>query len=241
MSNPFDLVRPEPRRWVSDPTDKLTLVPERRSTRIVALDLGQSTDFCAAAVIDRDDTAPEPLDLHGPPNPLKGLLRCTALRRWPLHTDYCQVVSDVLDLPADVIVPDACGVGRPIVDLLRREAMKRNCRVKIHPVMTVGSNTKVASTRMEARGLMSSVPKIELVTSLMIAQQQGNLRLPNVPETQQLLHELAGYQLRYSQKGNVQFGNDPKKAPNDDLVVACALGVWYAMRFGVRRLGIYLG
>lgn len=163
--------------------------------RILGLDLGQAQDPAAAVVADRVVT--EPANFIGPRNPrFKMQIRVRAIRTWPLGTDYNDIVSDVLDpgLAADVIVPDFGGVGRPVVDMLRKQALQRNFKGKIKPVQLTGSAARVKQ-KQEARGQHWNVPKIDVVMSAIIAQQQGYLYLPNVPEVPLLLKQLRDFQM----------------------------------------------
>lgn len=196
--------------------------------RIVGLDLGQAGDHACAAVLERDLDQP------------RGVHYCRALRQFDLGTDYCDVVEAVMQLPWDVLVPDFCGVGRPVVDFIRREQMRVGHQGKVRPVATVASNAK-ARTKSEPRGVVHSMPKIELVTSLQLMQQQGLLRLPDTLEAKKLIGEIGNYQLRYSAKGNQQFGNKPGAGNHDDLVSALGLACWWAQRFGGKKLAIWCG
>lgn len=202
-------------------------------TRVMGLDLGQTSDKSAAAVVERTRDDP--------------VLRCVSLRTWPNGTSYVDVVRDVLDLPCDVYVPDACGVGRPVVDLLNSEITRRFSGVpmskdrKVRPVITVGSDVRTTRTKVERTGLYYSVPKVELVTSLIVLQQQDLLRLPATIDAKQLIKELSEYQRRTKQEtGSVQYGNKPGKGNHDDLISALALACWYSMRFGVKQLAVYM-
>lgn len=192
-------------------------------TRIIGLDLGQAGDPAAAAVVERDDATRH--------------LSCISLRRWTLGTDYCQVVADVLGLPSHAVVVDFTGVGRPVVDVMRREATKRGYSGKIQPVVFAGSNTR-AKQKREARGDHWVVPKIDLVTSIVLAQQAKQITFIDATETRALLHELADFRMRITKAANVQFGNKP--GGHDDLVCALGLAVWWARRSGSQKLAIYV-
>jgi hypothetical protein len=206
--------------------------------RILGLDLGQSQDPAAAALVDR--VTEEPPGFVGPRNPNFGMrIVCQALRLWPLGTDYTQIVSDVLDVNADAIVVDFGGVGRPVVDVMRKEAVKRNRKTKIRPVQLIGSSGR-AQIQAEARGSHWNVPKIDIVGSLILCQQKKQLWLPKCQETTTLLEQLRAFQMRITKAANLQFGNSPAGG-HDDLVVALGLACWYARRFGVGKFAIFVG
>lgn len=205
-------------------------------TRIVGLDLGQAHDPAAAAVCDRQTE--EPPEFIGSPNPnFKPRLLCRDLREWPLGTDYTQIVTDTLDVPqVDFLVVDFGGVGRPVVDMLRRDASKRNYRGRIIPVQLIGSAGRAAS-KQEARGRHWNIPKIDIVTSLTIAQQKGSLVLPAIPETGKLLLQLREFQMKFTKAANLQFGNAP--GGHDDILIALALCTWWDQRFGTLKPAVY--
>lgn len=198
---------------------------------MLGVDLGQAGDPAAAAMLVRktyDDA------FIGPRYPR---LMCRTLREWPLGTDYCQLVSDLLDAPVDVMVVEFNGVGRPVVDMLRREAARRNVEMKIRPVVTAQSNARV-KLKTEARGSHWFVPKVDIVTSIVTLVQQRMLVFPDIPEVKTLRQEMADFQMRYSRSANLQFGNVPGAGKHDDLVIALGLACWWMQRFGARRFSV---
>lgn len=204
--------------------------------RIIGLDLGQAQDPAAAAVVDREDK--EPLGFIGPRNPDHGLrFKCRGLRTWRLGTDYNDIVSDVLDVAADNLVVDFGGVGRPVVDMLRKQAFARKYRGKIRPVQLIGSSGR-ASQKHEARGAHWNVPKIDVVTSIITAQQSGLLWLPASEDTKALLEQLRVFRLKFTKSANMQFGNAP--GGHDDLVIALGLALWFGQKFGRLQPAIYI-
>ena len=212
--------------------------------RILGCDLGQASDPSAAAVVDRvaNAAAIDP-DNQLPQRGFK--LLCRGLKRYPLGVDYCDVCESVLSVPSDVLVVDFTGVGRPVVDLLRRMAMGDRLgkpraepyRGKIVPVIFAASNV-VLRGKTEARGRHYVVPKVDIVSSTMIAQQQKLLSLPSGPLVESLLREMADFRIRYTASANVTMGNAPGK--HDDLLIALCLACWYALRFARSLPSLYV-
>lgn len=200
--------------------------------KVLGLDLGQSADYTAGCLLEKKTY---PSDFVGPQY---AKFRCTSLRRWPLGVDYVDVAKDAVDLNPDVIVPDFTGVGRPVVDIMRREARNRGFEGKIRPVTIAASDARV-KLKTEARGSHWLVPKADLITSIAVMQQRRLLVLPRVPETELLLTELAQFQVRFSKHANVQFGNSPGARHHDDLVIAAGLASWFMLRFGTKQLAVY--
>lgn len=204
--------------------------------RVFGVDLGQSHDPAAAALIDRLE--PLPTDFIGPPD--KRVLRCRGLREWPLGTDYTLLVQDIIAVESDAIVVDFGGVGRPVVDMLRKAAFACQYKGKIYPVQLMGSNTR-AKEKREARGAHHNVPKIDVVTSLVVAQQSGVLTLPGGDTTAKLMQQLKDFQMRFTKAANLQFGNMPGTGKHDDIVIALGLATWFCATIGKMQPAIWCG
>lgn len=192
--------------------------------RVMGLDLGQAADYSAAVVLERRcyDS-----DFVGPPY---AKVNCVAIRRWPLNTDYNDVVKNVLDLPCDALVVDYTGVGRPVVDMLRRRAQHIGYRGMIRPVVIAASHV-VMRQKTELRGKHWVVPKVDLVTSINSLQQRGLLALPRCPETQMLLDEMDTFKMRYTKRSLAFEGTK-----HDDLLMAAGLAAWWTLRMFSRRV-----
>jgi len=115
----------------------LNLGPARILRFFVGLDLGQVCDFSTLAVIDRVELKGE-WDAAAFAWKKRIMLRLRHLERIPLGTPYPDVVSRVADVMRQVaaegnceLVVDGTGVGRPVVDLLRRSGLPCNLRAAI--------------------------------------------------------------------------------------------------------------
>src|SRR5207237_1061381 len=86
-----------------------------RHSYILGLDLGQTTDYSALVILERPAVCTD-----------KPTYALPHLRRWPLGTPYTQIVSDIAalvrtpPLVGSPVVVDQTGVGRPVVDLMRK-------------------------------------------------------------------------------------------------------------------------
>ncbi len=192
----------------------------------VGLDLGQSNDYTALAVVEKvgDDKAP---DLH---------LR--HLERYPLRMPYPEMVERVealvrnpkltttrpdrsgrriLEEP-DLLV-DATGVGRPVVDLFR----ERGLRYKAITITGGNSVTRVAGGY--------GVPKRDLIGALEVPFHSGRLK---VAAGLHLWGTLRGELQSFRRKVSLTTGNDTyehwRESDHDDLVLAAALACWGAER-----------
>src|SRR5581483_11945013 len=98
----------------------------------VGMDLGQSQDYTAIAVLERAESAGA-FDPAAFAYRKEVALRLRYLERVPLGTPYPEVVERVGRVVRGPdttghchLIVDATGVGRPVVDLLRRARLKCN-------------------------------------------------------------------------------------------------------------------
>jgi hypothetical protein len=189
---------------------------------VLGLDLGQAADPSALAVDEQTDAG------HGLKNHA-----VRHLRRWPLGSSYYDIADEVAEstrrLPRGrvALVVDATGVGRPVVEIIRkaRPAVGRLAAV------TITAGSEVTS---DAWGY--KVPKRQLVGCVQSALQGGRLHVAAaLPETKTLAHELSTFKAKVS----LATGNETLEAWRerdfDDLVLALAMCCWYGDR-GCRRV-----
>jgi hypothetical protein len=180
----------------------------------VGLDLGQTTDFTALAILERvaqDDET---------------IYKLRHVQRFHLGTDYTaiiQVVSKLVNTkPLDgcsTLVIDQTGVGRPVVDMFRKSTIS----APIIPI-TITSGNKVSRT--DDGGF--HVPKKELVTCLQLLLQNHQLQIPtSLPDARLLTRELLNFQVKITPSANEVFGTSGQ---HDDTVLAVALACWFAER-----------
>ncbi len=203
---------------------------------IAGLDLGQSRDYTALAIVEATPTEhhlpyvdidsayglliDQVAIIDGPPVSLA--LR--HLERVELGTPYPAIVSHVAGrmraVPGgSLLAIDKTGVGVAVADMFVGAGVPHIC-------VTITGGDQVQGEGTEWR-----VPKRDLVHGLLVALQQGRFKyaagLPMVP---QLIQELTAFEL----KVNAQTGHDSYEAwregTHDDLVLAVALACWPAER-----------
>jgi hypothetical protein len=150
--------------------------------------LGQARDFTALAIL-------ELIELLGAWDPITYAhrkyveLRLRYLERLPLGTPYPAVAERVVKITRSAemagrctLVVDATGVGRPVVDLLKRE--RPGCLLM--PVNITGGTSE------SRNGAYYGVPKRDLVTGVQVLLQSGGLQIAaGIPYGAALVEEMA--------------------------------------------------
>jgi len=190
-----------------------------RPDYFLGLDLGQTRDFTALAVLERQP----PTDAGTAVEPPEYALR--HLHRFPLGTPYTEIVPAVAalvrsgPLAESPVVVDQTGVGRAVVDMLRQAIGW------VVPVTITGGH---AATVTEDRSF--HVPKKELVTCLQILMQSRRLRIARtLHDAAVLVRELQQFQVKITAAAHETFGVW-REGQHDDLVLAVALACWWAER-----------
>ena len=194
----------------------------------VGLDLGQSNDYTALAVVEKVRTEGYDPDLH---------LR--HLERYPLRTPYPEMVARVAKLVEDPqlrssrvdrrlgrrvldepeLLVDATGVGRPVVDLFKERGLS-------YKAITITGGNKVTGI---AGGY--GVPKRDLVGALEVPFHSGRLKIAaglHLWET--LRTELQTFRRKVSLTTGMDTYEHWRESDHDDLVLAAALACWGAER-----------
>ena len=229
-----------------------------RSQWILSADIGQAIDPTAIAIVEYraraavrrdvvvaadairdgqvveidsfDAHANERFDAYQPAS-----INVRHLERLPLRTPYPDVVAHIagilrrppLDLPRAKLLLDMTGVGRPIVDMFVRAAL-----APVGVMITSGDQERRVHEH-EWR-----VSKSLLVSNLQASLHSGELRIAKgLPEARTLASELQSFRTTITESGNQRFG--AREGAHDDLVLAVAMGVWWARR--KRERGMVVG
>lgn len=198
-------------------------------TYFLGVDLGQSKDPTALAVIERIVTT----DLNCRDgvtfqHPQTVSLALRYLERPKLATPYPDLVARIaaVSLAPPLaqnceVVLDATGVGRPVVDMLRAEQLGG----KLVPVVIIPGEKQSFG-----EGGYWRVPKRDLVTALAIALQKREIHIADgMPLTSVLLSEMLNFKMKITAAANDTY-EAWRSGQHDDLVLAVALAVWRARR-----------
>jgi hypothetical protein len=196
----------------------------------VGVDFGQCRDFTAMAILERVEVEGE-WDGAAFARQKARALRLRYLERLPLGTPYPEVVERVREIVRSGellgrchLVVDATGVGRPVVDLLRRAGL--GC--PMWPVTITGGDAEMQS------GGYYRVPQRDLMVGLQVLLQRGALQIAaGLQYGPVLVEEMAGMRVKLSSGGRERYGAW-REGQHDDLVFAVALASWGAKKRGGR-------
>jgi hypothetical protein len=203
----------------------------------LGLDLGQRQDPAAIAILQRTIEPTGPFNRATWEFEREPHFRLCHTERLALGTPYIRIVSRIRSLleklsdplpgihscagtaPLRTLVVDASGVGRPVVELIRKAgigwvpALANPGRVAIVPVTITASG----APRCEASG-EEFVSRRDLITNLRILLEKRLLRISaRIHDREALLKEFVQLQ-------------DRSGSNHDDLVMATALACWRATR-----------
>jgi len=191
----------------------------------VGLDLGQRRDHSAVAVVEKLER-PRP---YGPAEFEAFVVRY--LERMPLGTTYPQVVARVCWMLGGrelyrrcELVVDATGVGAPVVEMLRAEGP--GCDISS---VTITGGEKESGGPAYGGGHYN-VPKRDLIASVQLALEKGELRISGLlREASALVEELVDVRKTARESGRDRVGAE-RAGEHDDLVIALALACWKGRR-----------
>jgi len=187
----------------------------------LGVDLGQSKDFTALAMVQRitrsvlheDGTVRSDTVYH-----LRRLERVPLLTRYPAIIRGVQQLMSTPPLSEDShLVVDKTGVGAAILDMFREAGMTAHA-------ITIHGGDAVTREYLHDR-----VPKRDLVGTLLKLYQTHRLEVAQEsPFVETLTQELVNFQIKI----NLATGHDSyeawRESVHDDLVLATALACWYA-------------
>lgn len=200
------------------------------------LDLGQAQDYTALTAIEKklikNDITMDYLNTL-PDKTVEGGGKEYHLRhveRFALGTTYPAIVSKLQDRINAInledkymVVVDATGVGRPVVDLMRKN------NIRCVPVsFTAGEKENFDEVFGGWR-----VPKRILVSNLQVLFQNGQLKMAaSLPHINVLTKELMNLKVKVTAAKNDTY-EAWREGDHDDLVFSLAMAAWYAVRFGI--------
>lgn len=188
----------------------------------LGLDLGQAADYTALVITERIPADPKPL------------YHLRHIQRLPLGTPYPNIVEQVqavTQMPLlqheAALAIDATGVGAPVVDMF----VSARLACPLVAVHIHGGDT------VTHEGRHYRVPKRNLVAVVQVLLQGGRLKIAEgLPETKTLVRELLGFKVKIDPQTAHDSYAAWRENIHDDLVLATALSLWAAERFGGKVL-----
>ena len=187
----------------------------------LGVDLGQSKDFTALAMVQR--VTRNVLDDDGTVHS-DTVYHLRRLERVPLGTRYPAIIRGVQQLMSTPplsedshLVVDRTGVGAAILDMFREAGMTAHA-ITIHGGDAV--TREYLHHRVPKRDLVGTLLKLYQTRWLEVAQES--------PFVETLTQELVNFQLKI----NIATGHDTyeawRESVHDDLVLATAMACWFA-------------
>lgn len=181
------------------------------------LDLGQVRDFTALSIAEKVKVA-ETYEYH-----TRHVERFELGITYPMIIDKLQERLRAVNLEKYKVVADATGVGRPVIDLMRKEG------ISVVPIMITGGEKELFDPELGGW----KVPKRILISNLQVLLQNGQLKFAKgMMHSKNLIDELLNFKIKVNAHGNDTYAAW-RESEHDDLVLSLALAVWYAVRFGV--------
>jgi hypothetical protein len=187
----------------------------------ISVDLGQSNDFSAISIVE----------LNG----ITFLVRY--LERFPIGTDYTNQVERIAHVLENIrgkglnplFVVDRTGVGRAVTDMLVARKEK--------PIMITITGGNV----IKRIGQEWNVPKRELISPLILAFQNKNIRIPqSLPDAGPLTKELLNFKLKVTKTGMDTYEAE-KAGMHDDLVLSLAMATFVLNKYAHAESCVMMG
>ena len=189
----------------------------------IGLDIGQANNYTAMTTLEKKVVSiiaktPQ-VEYH-----------CPHLERFELKKEYPEMMDDLKKrinatglFGRYQIIADATGVGKPVVDYIRKEGLS-----VVPVIITSGSNVIYD----QAIGGWH-VPKRDLISSVQLALQQRVLKFSaEIPNLEDMIKELMNFKIKITTHGNDTY-EAWREGETDDLVLSLALAVWYAKNYGI--------
>jgi hypothetical protein len=215
----------------------------------IGLDLGQSADYTALAVIEEQafdgfsGTWVSPANLHPdvlahhykrakregrPPHPP---LHLRHISRFELGTPYPDIVAHVkrmldslpiADMPTSLVI-DKTGVGAAVVDSFVAAGMNP-IAITIHG----GGAVTMENARGKYAHRHYRVPKRDLVTTMQVLMQRRRLLIPAAIALGDVLKtELRNFRVKIDPRTAHDSYEHWREGDHDDLVLATAMACWF--------------
>lgn len=188
----------------------------------VGVDLGQSNDFTAIAIIEK---------LGSGVQSQFRIRRLERTRGTPYPAIVTRVKSVMFRLPGATLVIDGTGIGQPVCDMFE-QANLRPISIFIHggDKATCDESENV---KARAKGWVTGqsrrwrVPKRDLVGVLQVLLQNQRLKIAPGPLSDVLAREMLNFRVKIDPQTSHDSYSAWREAEHDDLVLAVSLACWW--------------
>jgi hypothetical protein len=218
-------------------TEQLPVFLPRSRRFVVGVDLGQSQDPTAIAVLEKIDGVLDfrcaehrHCNIIGPPQKPAEEFHVRHLERLPLGLSYPTIVARIGDLmarpplcggegqkPAELVI-DETGVGRPVGDIFVQSGFK--------PVrVTITAGAEVTHQRANRWNVAKQI----LISKVDALLNTGELKFAAaLAEADAMKEELKDFRRKLSETGKATYA--ARVGRHDDLILAVAIGLWWVTR-----------
>ena len=201
---------------------------------VIGVDLGQSQDYSALAVLHRCWWRPGQKPL---PETAKLWHEVPKLKKWELGTPYPVITKEIIAIYRDIearsdwgvkLVVDAGGPGRPVIDAIKAAVRKpQDARISLVAVTITGSGDEPHD---KGDGYFT-VPRSVLFNELVTQAQWGNVKVADkLPDAAALQREVTGFRPKINRDSGAMNYETMDSNVHDDIVMATAIVLWYSTK-----------
>jgi hypothetical protein len=199
---------------------------------ILTADLGQLSDYTALSLLKETTTKIATPTLHdiavGSDGRIKveRMYHLIYLHRFELRTPYPDMVDHIakmvrgpnLSQNVDLVV-DATGVGRPVIDMMRRENLR--------PIpITITGGKEVVADELDGG---YHVPKRDIASSTNILFGTRRIKIvPGMALTDTYIREMANFTIKIKNETSASY-EAWREADHDDLVLSVGMAAWWVL------------
>jgi len=192
---------------------------------ILGLDLGQSQDYTALAILEQLEQE-QAVTVEGSRAAKKVYHYHVRRLERTRGTPYPQIVARVKEIKSRLegaaLVIDSTGVGQPVFDMFEQTGLKPT-GIYIH-----------GGDRVTHEGGTYRVPKRDLVGVLQVLLQNSRLKVAPGPLSDTLAKEMLNFKVKIDPLTAHDSYSAWREAEHDDLVLSVALAAWYGERISKR-------
>lgn len=170
--------------------------------RICSVDLAQTTDYTGISILER----------VGNMSVIRHLERLDQDLPYPDQVSRIQII---MRNKVDRLVIDRTGIGAPVFDLLRQAGLK-----PIGISITGGDSPTFSGSKW-------NIPKKDLIGALLVAFEQGTIKIAPCKDREALISELQAFEIQISKNGHPSFNG---VGEHDDLVMSVAMNIYASNR-----------